>query len=167
MELSRLIILIAVTVLYAVAAEKVKYNNYRVYSVAVENEKQLNLMKEIENNPDGYRFWEFPTTVGRSVDIVVPPHKIAEFQEMVIDNQMKSKMMVKDVQKLIDDEQPRFAARNGFGWTQYHSLAEINKWIGSMAEAYPDIATVEIGGSSYEGREIKGLKIVFDKVGIS
>lgn len=34
-------------------AEKARYDNYRVYEIFVENEDQLELMKQIENYPDG------------------------------------------------------------------------------------------------------------------
>lgn len=37
------------------SGEKARYDNYRVYEVLIENEDQLDLMKEIENNFDGVR----------------------------------------------------------------------------------------------------------------
>jgi murein tripeptide amidase MpaA len=163
MEISWIFVLCFALTVLTVSAEKVKYDNYRVYSLAVENEQQLAIMKEIENNPDGYRFWEFPTAVGHNVDIVVPPHKIVEFQDMVLDNQMKSKLMVPDLQKLIDEEQPAHAKRASFGWTQYHSLEEIYAFLTTMANQYSSIATIQKGGTTYEGREINGIKIEFAK----
>jgi hypothetical protein len=33
--------------------EKARFDNYRVYELNIENDDQLNLMKEIDNNPDG------------------------------------------------------------------------------------------------------------------
>jgi hypothetical protein len=34
-------------------AEKARYDNYRVYKIAIDNEKQLEVLKQIENRPDG------------------------------------------------------------------------------------------------------------------
>lgn len=36
-------------------AEKARFDNYRVYEVAIEDDQQLELMREIENYPDGVR----------------------------------------------------------------------------------------------------------------
>lgn len=34
-------------------AEQARYDNYRVYTLNIGNEIQLNTLKQIENNPDG------------------------------------------------------------------------------------------------------------------
>lgn len=49
----------------------------------------------------------------------------------------------------------------GFGWTSYHRGAEINAWLESLAEQYPDKVQVVVGGRSYEGRDLKGVKVSF------
>jgi hypothetical protein len=36
-----------------VTCEKARFDNYRVYEILIDNEKQLELMKSIENYPDG------------------------------------------------------------------------------------------------------------------
>lgn len=43
------------TLLFAVVtiSEKARFDNYRVYEIFVENDQQLELMQQIENNPDG------------------------------------------------------------------------------------------------------------------
>lgn len=41
----------------------------------------------------------------------------------------------------------------------YHTNDQINAWIDDLATTYPDIVTALVGGVSYEGREIRGLKI--------
>lgn len=35
------------------AAEKARYDNYRVYEILIESEEQLEVMQQIENFPDG------------------------------------------------------------------------------------------------------------------
>lgn len=46
-------------------------------------------------------------------------------------------------------------------WTQYHTLEEINDWINLIVYRYPNIVTPFTIGQSYEGREIKGIKISY------
>lgn len=84
-------------------AEKARYDNYRVYHVAIENDVQLKALIELSevsdsvscksekdmvhscNNflPTQYNFWEAPTATGTTVDLVVPPHQFAHFGEIV------------------------------------------------------------------------------------
>lgn len=44
-------------------------------------------------------------------------------------------------------------------WDAYYTLDDIYTWLDDLATTYPSIVTVIIGGSSYEGRQIKGIKI--------
>lgn len=37
----------------AISCEKARYDNYRMYEIAIENKIQLDLMHEIEKYPDG------------------------------------------------------------------------------------------------------------------
>lgn len=50
------------TVIFFVVAatcEKARYDNYRVYEIAIENKIQLDLMHEIEKYPDGVGEFKF------------------------------------------------------------------------------------------------------------
>lgn len=67
---------------------------------------------------------------------------------------------------MIDNERPQIKSRAGFGWTDYYSLTDIYKWMDGIVAQHSDIAKVVVGGRSHEGREIRGVKIEFDKVGI-
>lgn len=53
MTFFKLSVILFAFVFAVTAVEKARYDNYRVYSIFVENQEQLNLLKEIENNPDG------------------------------------------------------------------------------------------------------------------
>ncbi|XP_077300564.1 zinc carboxypeptidase A 1-like [Arctopsyche grandis] len=46
-------------------------------------------------------------------------------------------------------------------WDSYYRLEDIHAWMDSLGAAYPKVATVISAGRSYEGRDIKGLKISF------
>lgn len=55
MRLVKCFLIIAAFCYAANGLEKARYDNYRVYKVQVENDKQVELMVEIENFPDGVR----------------------------------------------------------------------------------------------------------------
>lgn len=44
-------------------------------------------------------------------------------------------------------------------WDAYYPLEDIEAWMSDMAKAYSSIVSEIVGGTSYEGRQIKGLKI--------
>lgn len=44
-------------------------------------------------------------------------------------------------------------------WDAYYKLNDIYAWIDDLARTYPEIVNIIVGGISYEGREIKGLRI--------
>jgi hypothetical protein len=46
------LLVLCVLVLASNAAEKARFDNYRIYQVQVENEEQMNLMKHIQENSD-------------------------------------------------------------------------------------------------------------------
>lgn len=55
----------------------------------------------------------------------------------------------------------RYTSRNikSMGWDAYYNLNDINNWLDDLVATYPRIVTSIIGGSTYEGRQIKGIKI--------
>lgn len=46
-----------------------------------------------------------------------------------------------------------------YTWTRYHSLEQIHAWLDELKELYPDVITLKTIGTSYEGRDIRGVII--------
>lgn len=46
-------------------------------------------------------------------------------------------------------------------WDTYYTLSDIEAWMSDMARTYSTLVTEVVGGISYEGRPIKGLKISY------
>lgn len=44
-------------------------------------------------------------------------------------------------------------------WDAYYTLEDIYTWLDDLAAAYPSVVSIISGGYSYEGRDIKGIKI--------
>lgn len=63
----------------------------------------------------------------------------------------------------MDNEQPTIKPRT-MDWSAYHTLEEIYEWFDLLAATYPDKITVVEGGSSYEGRKIKGAVLATNPV---
>lgn len=83
------------------AEEKARFDNYQVYSLSVENEAQLNILREIDSveSNSGYEFWRGPTTVGRNVDIMVAPHLFGDFSALLSEYKFDSTVMTRNVQE--------------------------------------------------------------------
>lgn len=80
-------------------SEKVRFDNYRVHSVKIENESQLKILQELENIRDGLQFIDSPMVILQTVDIVVPPHKFADISEYFESNQIKHQIKIDNLQK--------------------------------------------------------------------
>lgn len=80
------------------SAEKARFDNYRVYSLKVANVEQLEVLQQIEQFPDGYSFWESPF-LHRHAEIVVPPHKFGEINEIFDKFRFENTLKVTNVQE--------------------------------------------------------------------
>lgn len=85
----------------SISAEQARYDNYRVYNIAVNDDVQLKVLKELSvisdsvsfgkiphkldyvTNSFQYNFWSSPTSIGTNVELIVPPHQFAHFGELV------------------------------------------------------------------------------------
>uniref|UniRef100_U5EWN0 Putative zinc carboxypeptidase a 1 n=1 Tax=Corethrella appendiculata TaxID=1370023 RepID=U5EWN0_9DIPT len=159
----KLVILLVVSVLGGTnsLATEARFDNYHLYDVKVENPIQLTVLLEIEKNLDGYRFWDEPRKLNSVLKIVVPPHKFAEFSELVDQYRFDVSLVTANLQEFVD--KTKIKSRDGnFGWTSYHTLTEINNWLASLATEYPKIVTViDLEQKTTEGRIIRGVKVSY------
>lgn len=82
-----------------IAAEKARFDNYRVYSIEIKNEEQLKVLQQIENHQDGLLFLIPPMMVAMRVEIVVPPHKFADISELCEKYGIKNEIQIENLQK--------------------------------------------------------------------
>uniref|UniRef100_A0A0R3RJX2 Peptidase_M14 domain-containing protein n=1 Tax=Elaeophora elaphi TaxID=1147741 RepID=A0A0R3RJX2_9BILA len=133
-------------------------------------------------------FWRAPTDVGQAVDIMLQPPTIRSLTDLFTRNNITFKIIIDDVEKLIYEREgkPRRSnlqnyesalnsnmgsfwkrskdaasignkAKYGFG--DYHSYDIILAWLADIQRFYPTMAKVFTIGRTYEGRDIKGIKI--------
>ncbi|KAF2899310.1 hypothetical protein ILUMI_06866 [Ignelater luminosus] len=145
-----------------IATSKIRFDNYQVYQIIPNTLEQVNILRELEENSQGYDFWTDASKPGQPVDIMVPPHLKYNFLDFLNLQKLNAGVWIENVQKLIDDEKSQVSRRaEDFNWKEYHTLETINAWLDSLVERYPGIVTPIVGGRSYEGREIRGVKVSF------
>ncbi|KAJ8927936.1 hypothetical protein NQ314_019567 [Rhamnusium bicolor] len=144
-------------------AEKVRFDNHKLYRLIPKDEKSLIALKELQDvELSGYDFWSYVKAVGVPVDIMVSPHLVKELQNMVETLGIDSEVLMENVQEQIDNEGLRPQSRAGtFDWTSYHTYDEYNTFLQNVVSDYPSIATLFQAGESYEGRAILGVKLSY------
>ena len=157
-----------IAIISAAIAGKVRYDNYQVFSVTIDNEKNLETLHEFQNQ-QGVIFWEPAVKVKTSINVAVPPHQVDTFNQIMIEEKVHFQLMIDNVQELIDNENPKRSgkAEGDFDWTSYHNAEEIYAWLDGMAARFPDIVTITDIGQTYEGRKMKVVKISFQEVKIN
>lgn len=78
--------------------EKIRYDNYRIYSIKVENEKQLKLLQDLNHFRNGILFMEAPISLHRTIDIVVPPHKCTNISDLFETYEIKNEIKIENLQ---------------------------------------------------------------------
>ncbi|XP_054013337.1 zinc carboxypeptidase-like [Hylaeus anthracinus] len=139
--------------------DKVRYDGYRLYKVHVTDDTKLELLHTMRDS-DGYAFWERPR-VNYTADVMISPEKLQEFMQIANTSELEPELMMENVQKYIDDENPRRNVRGNFDWLGYHRLDVIYRWLDSLVTQHPEIVKPVTGGSSYQGRSIRGVKLSY------
>lgn len=70
------IIVVIFSICIGIYSEKVNYENYRIYSVHLKNEKQVKMLQAVENSNNDFIFLTSSSTQ-IPTDIIVPPHKLS------------------------------------------------------------------------------------------
>lgn len=79
-------------------AAKARYDNYKLYSIQLQNEDQAKAVLELQNNTDAYDFWSDPSLV-RDTDVMVPPHKFGDFEDFLTRFGIPHNIKVENVQE--------------------------------------------------------------------
>ncbi|EDW13422.1 zinc carboxypeptidase A 1 [Drosophila mojavensis] len=144
-------------------AERVRFDNYRLYKANAENAEQLAVLKQLEGSSDSILFLDGVHLVGADVQMVVAPHKVPDVLEILGKAEIKYELQSKDFQKSLDeiDEKvaPKGRASSDYNWAQYYELDDTYSWMVSLAKMYPHVVTLIEGGKTYQGRSILGVKI--------
>lgn len=80
-------------------AETTRYDDYHIYSVNIENDQQLNVLRELQDQPDGVKFQTPPNSIGQIVHLIAPLHKIADLLELFEANKFKKQIRTNNLQR--------------------------------------------------------------------
>ncbi|KAF5281424.1 hypothetical protein FQR65_LT14695 [Abscondita terminalis] len=137
----------------------VRYDDFRVYRVLPKNVHQLQALRKLEGE---YELWNEPGLLHKNVDVMVAPYQRTAFEEFLQRLNFHKHVMVENVQELIDNERKGVGASStNFDWENYYSIDEINNWLVSLKDKFPNVVQVIVGGESFEGRQLLGVKISF------
>ncbi|XP_049878174.1 zinc carboxypeptidase-like [Pectinophora gossypiella] len=148
--------------LFAFASgEKFRFDNYTLYRIVPENVQQIKILQDLQNTDLSFDFWTDPLPTSEFVNVMSSPDKKTILEGFLNANDLKFEITMSNVQEAIDKENVKTYTRNSrsLTWDAYYQLNDIEAWMADLAATYPDIVTSFVGGTSYEGREIKGLKL--------
>ncbi|XP_025601863.2 zinc carboxypeptidase-like [Athalia rosae] len=137
----------------------VRFDGHRLYRVRPTGSDERRILREIWDD-EGYSVWN-SLYLDERVDVMVSPEKFESFEKLVEEKNLDVSELMNDVQSFIDQENPLSNLRDVFGWKAYHELDQIYRWLDTLAGEYPNLITPLVGGSSYEGRNITGVKLSF------
>ena len=106
-------------------------------------------------------FLDSPTQVGMNVSVLVSPRKLLDYLQLAKNVHLSSHLATTNFQAILDAENPPAKNKRSdeFGWEEYQTLDAIYNWIDELAVTYSSILTVQSIGQSYEGREMKVVKL--------
>lgn len=83
--------------------DKARFDNYRIYSITIETEKQLRILQEFESYHNELTFIEAPTMIGINAELLVPPHKFADISDFFQINRLKAEIKVNNLQRWVNN----------------------------------------------------------------
>ncbi|XP_053673863.1 zinc carboxypeptidase A 1-like [Anopheles nili] len=145
------------------SGELVRYDNYQLFRVSIDTNEQLQTLQQAEIRSDGFIFLDSPTQVRMNVSILVPPHKLPDYYHLATVVNLSLQPTTTNFQAILDAENPprKHQRSEAFDWEEYQTLEAIYEWIDGLALQYPSELTVQSIGQSYEGRDMKLVKLSY------
>jgi len=125
--------------------------------------EQIEFLERLQETSKFYDFWS-EVRSNRPVDIMVPPGMDKQLETELQEKGIQWSVMIKDVQENINMEkisskrQEEPNTKHSMTWDEYHSLDDIYTYFDYLEETF-DYVSTEIVGQSYEGRDIRVVKV--------
>ena len=136
---------------------------YKVLRVYVQDEKEANYLTQLEKE-NIYDFWS-DTKAEHHVDIMTSPDLMDNLESRLKEHNVNWTVVIHNVQPLMDAEkipsEPKLdktILAHNMDWVEYHSLEDIYEWFDYLETKY-EFCEQEIIGESYEGREMRVMKV--------
>ncbi|XP_069700914.1 zinc carboxypeptidase-like [Periplaneta americana] len=143
-------------------AEQMRFDRFQVFRLLPDNDTQVAMLQVLEESPTALDFWSSASSAHAQVDVMVPPDMVQRFRALTDAFGVRSELRIQDVQKLIDSERPEVES-SSFGWDDYHNITMLHSWLDELVEKHPGVLETQLAGLSYEGRQIKGVKLSYQE----
>lgn len=95
---SLILALLTVILLFESTTAQIKrYIDYKVFTIKIKTEAQLQRLKDLEAD-GGYNFWKNPSSISNA-DVMVPPDRITEYNNLISELQLDHKLKINNVQE--------------------------------------------------------------------
>jgi len=143
---------VLLAVILAVCGEKVKYNGYSVLRMQINNTNLHDIRNIVETfNLD---VWG-ENALEEWIDIMIPPNEaISKFLK-----RHDHVIRIEDVEKFIQNAQNENVTKRQVFFDHFPTWEEANVWLDAIQDVYPANTEKFIVGRTYEGKEIRGIKI--------
>ncbi|XP_078488336.1 carboxypeptidase B-like [Ciona intestinalis] len=146
----------------ATVAARRTYHGDQVLRITPVREDQITTIEHLSTIYD-LDFWSDVRGMNRPVDIHVSAKDITAFKVALTRFRVDYSIFIEDLQTAVEAERgphrPTSRDVASFDYEVYHTYEEIQQWIDDFATAYSDVATADVVGTSFEGRQFKALTI--------
>ncbi|KHN76630.1 Carboxypeptidase A2 [Toxocara canis] len=182
----QLLLFFSASALASIKSEADNDGKYKVIRIFPRDAGQLELMRNLYNKSTDLQldFWKAPTALGQFADVMAGPNVARPLVSFLNEHNIPHIITIDDVQSLTieregrrsetdaadpdpilqaflkraKDTSSRNKAKYGFG--DYHSYNEMVQWMNDIEYYYPQMAKVFSMGTTYEGRHIRGIKLI-------
>ncbi|KAG6454739.1 hypothetical protein O3G_MSEX008842 [Manduca sexta] len=153
------IVLLSFVLLAPSVLAKFRFDNYTLYKILPKN-GQIKLLQNLYEHDSRFDFWTNP---GRAdfVSVMSSPENKAHLENLLHKNNVQFEITMGNIQEAIDKEPIKRYTRGNLRSMQfdaYYTNSEINAWMDDLAREYSFVTPI-IAGRSFEGRQIRGIKI--------
>ncbi|XP_037294172.1 zinc carboxypeptidase isoform X2 [Manduca sexta] len=144
------------------SSEKFRFDNYTLYRILPKSLDEIKVLQNLYDSDSRFDFWKDPVPNAEYVSVVSAPQDKGEFETYLNRNGIEFEVAMQNIQDTINREVVGKYTRNNIRsmrWDTYYNLNEINTWLEDLVMEYPSIVTMISAGTSYEGRDITGIKI--------
>lgn len=160
----KLLVLIGFFCLISMTLGAKSYSGYQVIRIEIPDSKSAEYFKQLESQHEGLDFWKDPYE-GKSADLMVSPDLIAPLRVLLSSRKFKHEILIKDVQPLIERQNEKSNAPNPradyeLTFDAYYPLSTFYEYF-DWLEANFDFVQSETIGQSYEGRDMRVMKVCY------
>ncbi|XP_013146080.1 PREDICTED: zinc carboxypeptidase-like [Papilio polytes] len=131
------------------------YKNYKCFNVQGDRLRIERLRHALQESDETLTYAD--TRDGG--EFIVAPHLEDLFNKIVTQENLKTTVVYDDISKIIQSEKSLLRGSKEFSWTAYYDIDDIYKYLTNMSKSYPNLSELIVGGKTYQGRSILGLRI--------